>query len=214
MTHTRQDPARRRSSRPGFGKWRRVLALSGLMLLLAPGWGCEDDTDLGLGVSCITFVPDAVPTDGEVVARLGAESSCDVVVVELVVTGVPDVFAASFEIDFPQEFSAISVNLDVADSFLGPDLIQELQEISPGVVEGGVSRVGVKMGGVTPDENNNLLFKVGFLRFASSGSGALSFNDANLQIVEQDPGQDPEVANADPVIPFRGGTLMVIDGLP
>ncbi len=69
MTHARQDVARRRSSRSGYGKWRRGLALSGLLLLPVLSSGCEDDSTLGLGVSCITFVPDAVPTDGEVVAH-------------------------------------------------------------------------------------------------------------------------------------------------
>ncbi len=197
MTHARQ--------------WRRGLALSGLLLLLILAWGCEDDSDLGLGLSCITFVPNAVPTDGEVVAQRSADSGCDVVVVELVVTGVADVFAASFEIDFPDEFTLISQDLDVTDSFLGENLFQELQEVSPGTAVGGVTRVDSNNGGVTPDDTNNILLKVAFLRFVNSGSGALSFNDANLEIVAN-PG-DPPVA-AVPAVPFRGGTLMIIDQIP
>lgn len=208
VTHARQGSARPRSSQSGFGKWRRGLALSGLLLLLVLAWGCEDDSNLGFGLSCITFVPNAVPIAGEVVAQVGAESGCDVVVVELVVTGVADVFAASFEINFPDAISLISNDLDVSNSFLGDDAIQVLQEISPGIVEGGVTRVGSTNGGVTPDDTNNVLLKVAFFRAANSGSGALSFNDANLIIAGT-----PPVA-AVPAVPFRGGTLMIIDQLP
>ncbi len=211
MTHARQDVARRRSSRSGFGKWRRGLALSGLLLLLVLSWGCEDDSTLGLGVSCITFVPDTVPTDGEVVAQRSDDSGCDVVVVELVVTGVTDVFAASFEIDFPQAFALISQDLDVTDSFLGDDLFQELQEVSPGTAEGAVTRVGSEEVGATPSATDNILLKVAFFRFVSSGSGALSFNDAKLKIVAI-PGDPP--VDADPAVPFRGGTLMIVAEIP
>ncbi len=211
MTHARQDVARRRSSRSGFGKWRRGLALSGLLLLLILGSGCEDDSDLGLGLSCITFVPNAVPTDGEVVAQRSADSGCDVVIVELVVTGVSNVHAANFKIDFPNEFSLISQDLDVTDSFLGDDLLQELQEVAPGIAVGGVSRVDSNNGGVTPDEMNNILLKVAFFRFVSSGSGALSFNDAKLKIVAI-PGDPP--VDADPAVPFHGGTLMIVAEIP
>ncbi len=207
MTHARQDSARRRSSRSGFGKWRRGLALSGLLLLLVLSWGCEDDSDLGLGLSCITFVPDAVPTDGEVVAQRSSDSGCDVVVVELVVTGVPEVFGASFEIDFPEEISLISQDLDVTDSFLGDDLFQELQEVSPGTAEGAVTRVGSEEVGATPSDTDNILLKVAFFRFVSSGSGALSFNDANLILAGAPP-------VADPTVPFRGGTLMIVAEIP
>ncbi len=195
-------------ARPGFGKWRRGLALSGLLLLLVLGSGCEDDSDLGLGLSCITFVPNAVPTDGEVVAQRSADSGCDVVVVELVVTGVADVFAANFEIDFPNEFALISQDLDVSESFLGDDAIQVLEEISPGIGEAGVTRVDTNSGGVTPDDTNNILVKMAFLRFVSSGSGALLLNDANLILAGTPP------VGAVPALPFRGGTLMIVDQVP
>ena len=222
MTHARQDVARRRSSRSGFGKWRRGLALSGLLLLLVLSWGCEDDTTLGLGVSCITFVPETDPTGGEVVAQRSSDSGCDVVVVELVVTGVDDVHSASFEIDFPDEISLISQDLDVTDSFLsdleerdaGDDLEQFLDEVPPdsGIAVGGVTRQGPEAG-VTPDDDNNILLKVAFFGFVNSGSGALSFIDAdsNLQIRATE--GDPPVA-AVPAVPFRGGTLMIINEIP
>ncbi len=195
-------------ARPGFGKWRRGLALSGLLLLLVLGSGCEDDSDLGLGVSCITFVPDAVPTAGEVVARLAANSSCDIAVVELVVTGVADVFGASFEIEYPNQMALLAQDLDVTESFLGDDAIQVLEEISPGIGEAGVTRVDTNSGGVTPDDTNNILVKMAFLRFVSSGSGALHLNDANLILAGTPP------VGAVPAVPFRGGTLMIVDQVP
>jgi len=194
----------------GFGKWRRGLALAGLLLLLVFAAGCEDDDTLGLGVTCITFVPDAVPTAGEVVARRAAESDCDVVVVELIVTGVENVYATNFDIDYPQQFALISQNLVVSDSFLGTDLIQNLDEVPPGsgMVVGGLTRQGDVTIGVTPDDTNNILFKVGFVGFTISGSEALTFNDANLIIAGIPP------TGSIPAIPFRGGTLMIIDHIP
>ncbi len=192
MTHARHDVARRGSSRSGFGKWRRGLALSALLLLPILGSGCEDDSDLGLTSSCITFVPDAEPTDGEVVAQRSATSTCEVVVVELVVTGVDDVHSANFKMTFPNEaFFLFPLDydndgnldtLDVTSSFLGDErftdlgLIPILVEEPPdsGIAVGGVTRVGTREGtrqGVTPDDTNNSLFKVAFRRFIDSGSG-------------------------------------------
>ena len=82
---------------------------------------------------------------------------------------------------------------------------------APGIAVGGVTRVDSNNGGVTPDEMNNILLKVAFFRFVSSGSGALSFNDAKLKIVAI-PGDPP--VDADPAVPFRGGTLMIVAEIP
>ncbi len=192
-------------------KWRRPLALSGLVLLLALCGGCEDDEGLGLDASCVAFIPDSVPTPGEVVAQVGEDSSCEIVIIELIVTGVDDIWGASFEPIYPGGTVLISQDIDLEGSFLGEDAFQELVEISPGVAEAGITRVDNTVNtGVTPDDDN-LLARFAFLRIAASGSGPLTFEDADLSI-RAGPGEPV----TDPIIPivFRGGTLSIVNQVP
>ena len=193
-------------------KWRRPLALSGLVLLLALCGGCEDDEGLGLDASCVAFIPDSVPTPGEVVAQVGADSSCEIVIIELIVTGVDDIWGASFEPIYPGGTVLISQDIDLEGSFLGEDAFQELVELSPGVAEAGITRVDNRVNtGVTPDDDNNLLARFAFLRIAASGSGPLTFEDANLSTVA---GLGEPVMLEDPPTVFRGGTLSIVNQVP
>ena len=91
-------------SRPAM----KISSATVVLLLLIVSFGCETDPNLGgLVQTCITFVPLAPPADG-VVAPLSSDTSdCAVAEVELVVTGVDDIWSAHFEVDYPSGFSQI-----------------------------------------------------------------------------------------------------------
>ena len=192
---------------PRFAKSMAVVAT---ILLLAVICGCETDPNLGgLVQSCIVFVPLGPPADG-VVAPLSSDTSdCAVAEVELVVTGIDDIWSTSFEVDYPSGISQIFFDVvDVSDSFLGSDAVVVIQEDPLGHVEIGVTRVDTGNNiGVTPTPGNDVLARIAFLRFSSSGSGDVIFSNANLsQRSSPDPGTPIPV---DPPVPFVNGILSI-----
>jgi hypothetical protein len=187
----------------------RVLATLAVCALLAVSPGCNDDSgSSGLVASCIRFDREKPPTSGEVTSVWGSESTCDTVEVELVVSGVADIWSAEFEVVYPVGISQYA-GLSVGDSFLleGTDtLFFEGDEIVPGRVEIGVSRVdSSSIVGVTPTDNT-LLCRLIFRRITSGGGGEVTLEDANLTKVEN-LGYQP--TPFDPAIEFSGGTFFI-----
>ncbi len=89
--------------------------------------------------------------------------------------------------------------------------MQQLDETSPGFVVGAISRVGTLNGGVTPTDSDDILMRMAFIRFATSGSGPLTFSDANIDFIAT-PGLPP-VATIPP-IEYIGGTILMVPSLP
>jgi hypothetical protein len=194
-------------------RWRgigtRIPATLAVCVLLAVAPGCNDDSgSSGLTASCITFIPAQGATPGEVTSVWGSESTCDTVEVELEVSGVDDIWSAEFEVVYPVSVSQF-LALSTGDSFLleGTDtLVLEAQEIVPGRVEIGVSRVdSSSLVGVTPTDNTHLCRLI-FRRFASGGGGDVTLEDANLSRVVN-LGDPP--TPFDPAIVFSGGTFFI-----
>jgi len=184
----------------------RALAVLAVAVLLAASSGCEtDDSVGGLQPSCITLIPVKDPTPGEVTSVWGSESTCDVVEVELEVSGVSDIWSVQFEVVYPDGIAQIlSPNAD--DSFLsegGVDLFGEFDEIVAGTAEIGLTRVGAANVGITPSTNNHLI-RLRFLRLASSGSGPVTFQDATLS-TKANPGDQPTEIS----VPFSGGEFFI-----
>jgi hypothetical protein len=187
----------------------RVLTVLAAAVLLAALSGCSTDDDVGgLVPSCITFIPVKDPTPGEVTSVWGSESTCERAEVELVVSGVDNIWSAEFEVHYPVGISQFAA-VDAGDSFLLEGigtLLVEAQEITAGVIEIGVSRVDSQNNiGVTPT-TNTLLVRLFFERFTSSGSGDVTLVDANLTKVENLGDAPTPFA---PAIEFSGGEIFI-----
>jgi hypothetical protein len=128
--------------------------------------------------------------------------------VELVVTGIADVWSTSFEVDYPSGIAFVVQAVDLSDSFLGADALFTILEDPLGHVEIGVTRVDTGSNiGVTPTPGNDVLVRMAFVRFASGGSGDVIFGNANLsQRSTAIPGTPIPV---DPPVPFINGMLTI-----
>lgn len=189
----------------------RILACA-LVAVVTLAAGCSTDDDIGgFSVSCLTFIPAEVPTTGEVTSVWGLESTCSQTEVELVVTGVDDIWSASFEVDYPEELMGFAA-VQTGDSFLredGADVSFIVQENPPGsgLLEIGISRVDTLVNkGISPTEDNPLLIRLVFIRFASGGTGEFLIQDAKLKKVENVGDLESDF---DPPIVFSGGTFAI-----
>jgi hypothetical protein len=187
----------------------RALAALALTVSLAVSTGCHTaDSVGGLTPSCIRFVPAKDPTSGEVTAREGAGSTCGTAEVELVVSGVDAIWSAEFEVRFP--LGITRVFNDTGDSFLRDGtstLLVQATEITPGLLEIGVSRVDSENNaGVTPTADDMVLIRLFFTDVLSNGDGPMTLEDANLtQVVN--PGDIPTPFV--PAIEFSGGEFVI-----
>jgi len=184
-----------------------IVVMTIFMLAVIPACSTDDPVG-GLQPVCITFVPDADPTLGEVAPVWSDTSDCAVAEVELVVTGVTDVWSTSFEVDYPSGIAFVVQAVDLSDSFLGADALFTILEDPLGHVEIGVTRVDTGTNiGVTPTPGNDVLVRMAFVRFASGGSGDVIFGNANLsQRSTAIPGTPIPV---DPPVPFIDGMLTI-----
>jgi hypothetical protein len=186
-------------------------ALTALVLLGALLWatGCStDENSAGLAPNCISFVPDIgddPPPSGEVTALFGPDSTCNTLDLQLVVSGVDDIFSAQFEIVYPTGIAQV-FQVDLNGSFLFEDGVTPLLnfDVVNGRAEIGFTRQDTNNGGVTPPVDNTLLAVVRFARIATTSSGTLSFEDATLSVLPDPAGPPVEVT-----VPFNGGVIAV-----
>jgi len=172
-----------------------AVLIAGLLLLpgCGGGGGGGDDSDES---TCLEFTQSAAPADGTVVARVAAGSTCDTLVIELVIQQVDDVFGVSFEASFESDvvtydgWSTTGTILDPPSVFLDPPI--------PDGIQLGVSRTGLGVNvGATPQVLLRLMFSKG-----SRGSTPFIFSSADVQ----DAGPPPDNI---PGIGFFGGVLDV-----
>ncbi len=176
-------------------------ALGALGLAPALLAGCGNGGGGTVPSICFSFVPDAAPSASTVVARSGSGSSCELLVVELVLTDVTDVFAVSFRASFDPSLLAYDGH-SLAGSHLTSDgaQVQALETVGQGEVQLGLSRLnpagGIDFGG--PQVFVKLLFRkpVG----AQGGSGRLDFADTQVFDSQQPPQPKPGIV-------WLGGTV-------
>ncbi len=129
----------------------------------------------------LTYVPAPGTGLATVSTASGAGSTDGMAEVEIYVTGVLDVFTASFTLSFDAA-SVAFLDFDVAGSHLGSDgaTIQPIvQQTQSGELTVGLTRLGATATGI--DFNGTqLLMRIRFVRAASSGTSTLTFGNNDL----------------------------------
>jgi hypothetical protein len=170
--------------------WKRIRRL-GYCLVLVCGvvlsGACGDD-DAGVPEAvCVEFVPAEAPEAGKVAARAGAESTCEVAVVEIVATDIDDVF--SIEADVLYDNVVVRyLGFDTEGSVLAADGVEIVPIVSE--VEGGRITLGIARRSATGIDvsGTRLLVKLFFLNNLIAGStGSLTLTDECLRGSEEPP---------------------------
>jgi hypothetical protein len=150
---------------------------------------------------CIEFTAAGAPGVGNVVARAGAESSCEVAVIEWIATDVSDVFAIEGEITFDADAVRYG-GFDLTGSVLSADgvqLVAIVNEVEQGRLTLGISRqaaTGIDVSG------SRLVVKLAFIsNFLAGTTSTISVTDDCLLGSE-----DPPVAKD---LGCLGGTLTI-----
>jgi hypothetical protein len=188
-------------------KTRNSAALLALLLLAA---GCGGGGSNGGGgvipdPACLEFNASNSPASGEVAAREAVGSTCDRIVVELIITDVNDIFG--FQIDFTYDDSVVSYDgFSTSGSILVNDgaTLLVVTDPDPATVPFSISaaRPGAASGSVDATGQHRLI-RVFFRRLVESGTSSLAFTEGRLFNV------DPPPDNEIPGIPFHGGTFVV-----
>jgi hypothetical protein len=176
-----------------------------LLLSLSGAVGCSsDDDDASV---CIGFSTTETPQAGRVVARPGAGSSCGTAEVELVVTGVTDIYAFGATLVYEANLVTF-VGIEEEGSLLISDGVEviPLTGGSTGSIEISVSR---KLDAANPDSEtgidavagNDLLIRLLFAPRAG-GTATLAFENTELLGSEQPPVSKPGIT-------WVGGSLTV-----
>jgi hypothetical protein len=183
---------------PGRSAVSRLLglALAGLL-----GSSCGGGKTM-VPASCLSLAAAALPAPSTAVARQGAASSCEEVVVDVVLTGVDDVFAASFDVTFDPSVARYRGS-STAGSRLASDgaTVQVLQTIQTGWVRIGVSRLNVTTGVdfTAPAPLVSLIFlPVG----TAPAAAPLTFSSTRVLGSETPPQEKPGIS-------WFGGTLRI-----
>lgn len=158
---------------------------TGLLVLVATSLHCGGGGRGGdvLPSTCITFSASAAPGSSMVVAQQGSGSQCDLVEVELVVTDVDDVFAASFIVVFDAALAQYQ-GTSLSGSLLTSDgaQVQVVERtLQAGQVSVGLSRLGTNVGGIDFTGTGSLV-KLLFQQNPGAGTaaGSLTFGNPRL----------------------------------
>lgn len=174
-----------------------------LLVGLAGSAGCDDNNTTSIADACMTFDANAVPSAGTVVARQGADSTCDVVQVELVATDINGVFGAAWTLDYDNSFLLFS-GFDVDDSHLASDgnvLISNFSD-NGGTITFGVNRNGSQSTASIDFTGQQLLATIFFTRLTTSGNSDVEISMEQLL----DNGQPPVEI---PTPGWAGGRLVI-----
>lgn len=151
------------------------------------------------GARCIELIADPLPASPAVGVRRGAGSTCEQLEVELLVSGVSDVFAASFDALFDPAIVRY-VGIETAGSFLASDGA-ELQALDR--ADGGRAVIGVTRWRQSTGRDARGPSVLATLRFRAAGplgDSALRFDPASLLGSEMPPAPKPGVS-------WAGGTI-------
>lgn len=167
--------------KPGIQLKRLILACVLVASIAVALAGCGSSGGGGVMTPAIilTYVPASGMGAATVTTLSGAASTDGIAVVEIYVTGVLDVLAASFTINFDTT-SVAFFDFDVTGSHLASDgaSIQPIvQQIQSGELTVGLTRLdatGIDFNGT------QLLMRIRFVRVASSGTSTLTFSNNDL----------------------------------
>lgn len=150
---------------------------------------------------CVGFFASADPAPATAVARQAAGSTCGEVVIEIVLTGVADVFAVEFTAAFDGAVVAYE-GYSLAGSHLASDGAQVLvlESRQPGAVSLGLTRAN-PAGGVS-FAGSLTLVRLLFRRAGTADTGALAFSSTRILGSEQPPEEKPGIE-------WFGGTFHV-----
>ncbi len=157
-------------------KTNRTAVFLGLLLLLAPP-SCHHSDD----PVCLELIAPA-PTPGSVACREGADSTCDLIAVDLIVTDVPDLFTVDFALTFDPALAGYE-GLSAAGSLLSSDGTQvtvfEDHDPAQGKITVTIARLGLDSGGIDA-VGERFLVRLYFRKLADSGSCPLAFTTARI----------------------------------
>ncbi len=174
-----------------------AVATIAIMLLLVPG--CSDDSSPISTELCIEFDGAQAPAPGTVSSRLGEDSVCEEAVVEIVATGLSDVFGIATTVEYDPEVAAYSGRSTIG-SALGTDLLVDIEEDPLGTLTIGVTRVSTTGVDITGTE---VLIELFFEIWAlNPDSGPMTLENNCLL----DSGTPPEPIAG---VTCSGGTLAV-----
>jgi hypothetical protein len=159
---------------------------------------------------CLALGNTTAPAPDTVVATDGESGECNELWVDLIVsdlTGNPELFAANFDLVYPANLVLLVVP-NTAGSVLASDGVAvnvEAAEQVAGRATVGITRLDSTGPGVVVT-GERLLVQLRFARLAGSGSGELTFENAQLLDSQGDPGGPQEI----PGITWTGGTVQIL----
>ena len=190
-------PATRAGSRRA---WSRLRGLLAWVVVCLAGCGGGGSSPPVVNPICISFQPGGAADPQTVSVRQAAESTCNMLVVDLVVTDVNDLFAASFTATYdPAIATYAGHSLTNSELTFDGSMVQVLEADTPPDVALGLTRLamtGVDVAG------SGILVKLMFQRVADSGNATLTFS---MERLLDDQAPPVEI----PMITWTGGTMMV-----
>ncbi len=184
-----------------------LAGLSGLLALAlaAPGCGGGD----GAPSICVAFLAGATPAPSTAVAQPASGSVCDIVVVEIVLTDVSDVFTVDFTVSFDPSVARYE-GYSLAGSRLTSDAaeVEQLEmRVPPPPEEArqvilGLTRVNPSTG--IDFTGTQTVVRLLFRKALASGTGSspLTFSDTKVLGSEEPPQEKPGIT-------WSGGTFQV-----
>ena len=149
----------------------------------------------------LVFVPASAPAPGTVTSATGTGSTGDRAVIDVQVTDVMDVHAASFTLTYNTAVVGF-IDFDTTGSHLGSDGTQLqaiVQENQPGTLTVGLTRLGatgIEFNGTEP------LISIHFSRAAASGTASVDF--VNTELLDSNAPPQPI-----PGIQWFGGSFQI-----
>jgi hypothetical protein len=173
--------------------WSKLLGL--LLIVVSPA--CHDCDN-----ACLQFVDADTPSPDSVTCRQGADSTCDLIAVDLIVTDVLDMFTVDFTFTFDPAVVHYE-NLAAEGSILSSDGAQVtiLEDPQQGQVTITIARLGLGSGGIDAI-GEQFLVRLYFGKAAESGSSSLSFTTTRM-FTGVFP---PEIIEG---VEWSGGTLII-----
>jgi hypothetical protein len=179
-----------------------AVAVTALLAASASGCGGGNGKD-PIPTTCISFEAAAAPAGSTVVARQGTGSTCEMVQIELVLTGVTDVQSVEFRADFDgsvARYEGLSLTGSTLISGVPNPIVFEDED--PGQVSISLSRLNTGIDFV-PDGTVVLLI---FSKATNTdgATGGISFSDTLIF----DSAAPPQLKNG---IQWHGGTFRIAE---
>ncbi len=176
----------------------------GVLVALSVAIGCGSGSgDVGSGSGVCLNLAGSAAGSARVSLSEGSGSNCAMVAVQVMVTDIDDIFAASFDVVYDTDFAQYE-SYSTAGSLLSSDgrTVQVLADDQPGRVTLGLSRVGAGSGGIDAN-GSRLMITLYFSKGSTDGGDSIvEFGNAALLGSET----PPLVKNG---ISWVGGTFLV-----